>query len=84
MGRQQQQKKMTDADLTRIQEEAKRQRIAAANAALKAKLRLRQGASTPVPNVLFHPNCIVCGKPNPKGMARVCSGACYQQAPLQA
>lgn len=72
---------MTDLSLHRIQEEAKRARIAAGNAALKEKLRARQGAK-PVSSVEQNLNCIVCGKPNPKGMARVCSGECYIKAPL--
>lgn len=72
---------MTDLSLIRIQEEAKRERILKANAELKAKLRARQGAP-PIPAVIHHKDCIVCGKPNPKGMARVCSGECYLKAPL--
>lgn len=73
---------MTDADLARFQEEAKEDRIRKANAELKAKLRKRQNLSVPIPNVEYHANCIVCGKPNPKGMARVCSGECFVRAPL--
>lgn len=32
--------------------------------------------------IVWHKECVVCGKPNPKGMARVCSGPCYRKAPL--
>lgn len=74
---------MTDLSLNRIQEEAKQERIKAGFAELKQKLRMRAGPSTPITaNVEYHTNCIVCGKPNPKGMARVCSGECYIKAPL--
>lgn len=33
-------------------------------------------------DVIWHPNCIVCGNENPAGMARVCSSKCYLEAPL--
>jgi hypothetical protein len=33
------------------------------------------------PEILWHTHCVVCGKENPEGLARVCSGECYQKSP---
>lgn len=36
---------------------------------------------TYAPGVIWYKNCVECGQPLPKGMARVCSGVCYQKQP---
>jgi hypothetical protein len=75
---------MTIADLDRIEEEARRTRIQAGFDDLREILRKRQSAPNPAVKVERHTHCVVCGKELPPALARVCSGACYQKAPLDA
>lgn len=48
---------------------------------LKKKGILNSAGGTKV-QVEWHKFCVVCGKENPPGMARVCSSECYLKSPL--
>jgi len=73
---------MSIGDLDRIEEEARKARIQAGFDALRETLHSRHGSSNTAPLEPAHTHCVVCGIELPKGLRRVCSGACYQQAPL--
>lgn len=54
-------------------------------ASLRRGLELSGAIKPPKPReyakgLIWHKTCIVCGKENPAGMARVCSGKCYLEA----
>ena len=56
-------------------------------ARMREEMRAKGLFSEKVPeskvSVEWHKNCVVCGKENPPGLARVCSGDCYQKQPLE-